>query len=305
MAEPLAGPEWTLTGHGYEATVCAVGATLRRLTFAGVDLVVPFGADEVRPLYRGATCAPWPNRVVDGRYTFAGQSFQLPLNEVERGHALHGLVFWATWEPSQITPSGLTLHHRLAAQDGYPFPFAFTQTFQLGPDGLTTTLRSTNRGGREAPFGCCPHPYLRLATGRADDWVLTVPAASRLQVDDRLVPTAPVAVSEVDNDFRSGAVIGARRIDHAFTDLVRDADGMATASLTDPATGAGVRIAWGDWAPWLQVHTADRPEPENDRIGVALEPMSCAPDAFNSAPPPTLAAGQTQVASWLIGNQPS
>ena len=90
---PLSGVQHAhRAAHGYEAVIASVGASLRSLTYEGRDLVVPFDADEVRPAYRGATLAPWPNRVVDGRYTFGGVEQQLPLTEPARGHALHGLA---------------------------------------------------------------------------------------------------------------------------------------------------------------------------------------------------------------------
>ncbi|HWS52387.1 MAG TPA: galactose mutarotase, partial [Microbacterium sp.] len=86
-----------ISSDGYEAVIASVGASLRSLTFDGRDLVVPFDADEVRPNYRGTTLAPWPNRVVDGRYRFGGVEHRLPLTEPERGHALHGLLAWADY----------------------------------------------------------------------------------------------------------------------------------------------------------------------------------------------------------------
>ena len=73
---PASGIQHTIRAGEYGAVIASVGATLRSLTFAGRDLVVPFGADEVRPAHRGATLAPWPNRVVDGAYTFGGRDFQ-------------------------------------------------------------------------------------------------------------------------------------------------------------------------------------------------------------------------------------
>ena len=60
------GIQHALRAGDYEAVIASVGASLRSLTYDGRDLVVPFEADEVRPAYRGATLAPWPNRVVDG-----------------------------------------------------------------------------------------------------------------------------------------------------------------------------------------------------------------------------------------------
>ena len=75
MRTLLSGTQHALRAGDYEAVISSVGASLRSLTFDGRDLTVPFDADEVRPSYRGATLAPWPNRIVDGLYTFAGVEF--------------------------------------------------------------------------------------------------------------------------------------------------------------------------------------------------------------------------------------
>lgn len=95
----VSGTQHTLRADGYEAVIAGIGASLRSLRHRGRDLVVPFEADQVRPGYRGATLAPWPNRVVDGRYRFGGSEHRLALSEPARGHALHGLALWAAWQP--------------------------------------------------------------------------------------------------------------------------------------------------------------------------------------------------------------
>ena len=52
---------------------------------------------------------------------------------------------------------------------------------------------------------------------------------------------------------------------------------------------------------WVQIHTADLPGSENDRVGLAVEPMTCAPDAFNSHDGlVSLAAGDSHRADWTI-----
>lgn len=298
--------EWELRSGRYVAVVTAVGATLRSLTVDGRDLVVPFAAGTVRPLYRGALVAPWPNRIADGRYTFAGVSHQAAINEVDRGHALHGLVHWVRWDAVDVAVDRLELSHDLVPQDGYPFPLRLTATYVLDEDGLHATLVATNTGPTDVPYGCCPHPYLVADTGPLDTWELTAPVGRRLEVDSRLVPTGLVPVATVDNDFRTPAVIGTREIDHCFTGVAFSgadaAEGTATVRVVDPAGGTGVEMRWGTWAPWLQIHTADRPEPENNRVGLAVEPMNCPPDAFNrpAAEVPVLAAGATHTASWTI-----
>jgi len=294
-------PAWPLTSGGYRAVISAVGATVRELTYRGRDLVVPFDAAQVRPFYRGALIAPWPNRIADGRYTFDGKEFQVPINEVDRGHALHGLVHWNRWDVVDALPDRVVLRTAVVPQDGYPFAIDLLAEYLVDPRGLTGRLTATNIGPSPAPYGCCPHPYLVAGTSPLDDWQLTVPAATRLEVDERLVPVGTRPVDLVDCDFRTPSVIGAREIDHAFTDLVASDDGSVVVQVLDRADGTGVELSFGTWAPWLQIHTADRPEPENNRVGLAVEPMNCPPDAFNAPDgPPILESGATHVAQWTI-----
>ena len=106
---PISGWQAQIGCGDYQAQIASVGASLRALTCRGRDLVAPFDADIVRPVFRGAVLVPWPNRVVGGRYVFDGQVHQLPINEPDRGNALHGLAAWADWLPIRCDRSSVTL----------------------------------------------------------------------------------------------------------------------------------------------------------------------------------------------------
>ncbi|WP_438354249.1 aldose 1-epimerase family protein [Microbacterium sp. CJ88] len=308
---PLSGIQHALRAGSYEASIAAVGASVRSLTFDGRDLVVPFDADEVRPAFRGATLAPWPNRVVDGRYRFGGRDLQLPLTEPDRGHALHGLAGWLAFEAIDKGPSHVTLAAEIEPQAGYPWRVSVTATFSLTADGLMQTVTAVNDGPEPAPWGTGPHPYLRAGSSLLDEWSLHLPAAQVLEVTpDRLAPTVLADVeSDADRfDFRAPRTIGAARIDHAFTALAADDEGLVTARVTD-ASGSGVAMVWDAACPWVQIHTADLPGGADnplDRLGLAVEPMTCAPDAFNDDAYPfdtgliVIAPGESATARWLI-----
>ncbi|MCX6503300.1 MAG: aldose 1-epimerase family protein [Microbacterium sp.] len=286
MGTPLSGTQHLLRAGAYEASVASVGATLRTLCHDGRHLVVGFDADEVRPAYRGVTLAPWPNRVVDGRYDFAGEEYQLPLTEPSRGHALHGLATWLDFETVDKGSDHVELAAVIEAQTGYPWRVRVATRFFLGPDGLTQTVRAENLGAAPAPFGTGPHPYLVAGSGPLDSWSFELPAAQVLHVtEDGLIPTGLAAVDADDParfDYRAAREIGTAEIDHAYTGLARDDGGRATVRVTDPA-GTGVELSWGLECGWVQVHTADLPgRGAGHRAGLAVEPMTCAPDAFNA-----------------------
>jgi aldose 1-epimerase len=304
MTSPLSGTQFELTYGDYTATIASVGATLRTLRHAGRDLVVPFDADAVRPVYRGATLAPWPNRVTGGRYTFGEVTHQLALTEPARAHALHGLVGWLDFVDLDQSADRVLLATTVEAQDGYPYRLQVRVEFVLSDDGLRTTVTTRNTGTNAAPYGTGSHPYLVAGEGRVDDWILTLPADRVLTVTaDRLIPIVLADVeTEADGafDFRAPRAIDDLGIDHAFTGLSRDAHGVAEMRLTAPE-GTGVAMRWDTSCPWVQVHTADHANPEFDRLGLAVEPMTCPPDAFNSGIDLiVLEPGAYSTASWSI-----
>ncbi|WP_243074376.1 aldose 1-epimerase family protein [Microbacterium sp. SS28] len=285
----VSGIQHTLRCGAYEAVIASVGASLRALRHDGRDLVVPFDADELRPGYRGATLAPWPNRVVDGVFTLNGVTHELALTEPKRGHALHGLAAWLDFQVTDAGSDHVTLAATIEPQAGYPWRVEVTTTYRLSADGLVQTVTGRNDSVAPAPWGTGPHPYLVAGPAALDEWTFELPAAQVLAVtDDRLIPTELRAVDADDAarfDYREAHLIGAAEIDHAYTGLVRDASGIATVRLTD-AGGTGVEMTWDAACPWVQVHTADLPggpAQPGHRAGLAVEPMTCAPDAFNAA----------------------
>jgi aldose 1-epimerase len=301
---PLSGSRIDLEAGDYRASIASVGATLRLLQHEGRDLVVPFGADELRPAYRGATLAPWPNRVVDGRYTFDGADQLLALTEPERGHALHGLAAWLDFAVLERSAERVVLRATVEPQQGYPHRIELTVEYALGDDGLTQTVTGRNLSESPAPYGTGPHPYLVAGPGVVDDWSLELPASEVLTVTpDRLIPVAVADVAVDDGgalDFRAERTIGDTFIDHAFAGLERDADGIATVTVRSPG-GTAVAMTFNAACPWVQVHTADHVDPALNRVGLAVEPMTCPPDAFNSGRDLiVLETGESASASWSI-----
>ncbi|WP_233191502.1 MULTISPECIES: aldose 1-epimerase family protein [unclassified Cryobacterium] len=301
MAAAPSGAQYEITGHGYRAVVTGTGATLRVLQYDSRDLIVSFAEDQPMVNFRGVLAAPWPNRIADGRYHLDGVTQQLPINEPSRECALHGLVYDRAWRLVHHSDSEVVLGLRLPVGDGYPFQLDLLARYWLSPVGLTTSIEATNAGTGTAPYGVCPHPYLRAGDSPLHTWQLSLPAERYLRVTpDRLLPDGLADVVDGPFDFRQPCPIGSVQIDHAFTGLVRDSDGVATVELRD-TDGSGVAMSWGTDCPWLQIHTADLPTPGMNRLGLAVEPMTCAPDAFNSGTDLIwLSPGASHRASWVI-----
>jgi aldose 1-epimerase len=274
------GAQWTIGAGAQQATVVEVGGGLREYTVAGVPVVDPYPATSVCPRSAGQLLAPWPNRLGGGRYNFDGTAYQLPITEVTRGNASHGLVRWVTWQRVEQTPESIELTCVLPPQPGYPFALGLSTTWSIGPDGLRADHTAVNLGATAAPFGFGAHPYLRIGDAQLDDLVLHLTAAERLTVDERLLPTGRADVTGTALDFTTPRKIGSVQLDTTFTRLDRGADGIARTRLTTP-DGAGVELWQGATFDWVQVYSGIGPS-GSQRHTLAVEPMTCPPDAFNS-----------------------
>lgn len=264
------GEQYEISGGGYCAVVTEQGATLRALSHDGVDLIVPTAVDAVPTDARGQHLLPWPNRVRDGRYVFDGQPQQLAINEVERGNAIHGLARWAMWRLVELGQDTVRQRLVIAPQDGWPGMLEALLTHHLDAGGMTVHLAARNVGTTAVPFGYAAHPYL-VMTGSIDQWQVSSPFRTCAVVDERLLPVE-VATVQGSTDL-SDTTLGERHLDTAFT------GGPGGSWQIQLRCGAERRVLWADeHFGWVQIYTPD------DRSSLAVEPMTCGPDAFNEGP---------------------
>ncbi len=280
-----------------------VGGGLRTYALRGQGVLHGYPPNARCPGGRGQLLMPWPNRIRDGGYTFAGAGHQLALSEPERQNAMHGLTRWAIWSVLEQADDTLTLGCRLRPQQGWEWSLDLSVTYALTDSGLVVTPQARNVGPDAAPFGFGAHPYLSVGEDRVDEVQVCIPAAARLEVDERLLPMELGSVAGTDLDFREPRVLGGQALDTAFTNIVSDADGCWRVSLAHPLTGRVVTL-WADAAAyqWLQVFTGDSLPRASRRVsGIAVEPMTCPPDAFNSGDGLiVLEPGQEFSAPWGI-----
>lgn len=300
-AVPITGAQYEIQAGDYRASVTELGAGLRALSHQGMALITGFEPDELPPHGAGQLLLPWPNRIDGGKYEFGGGTYQLELSEAARGNAIHGLTRWANWKPAAHISNEITLTHVLLGHPGYPFCLELSVSYRLhAADGLQVAVTATCVGHQPAPYGTGCHPYLTTGATLIDDCELELPAARWQPADDRGIPTGPPKdVTGSAFDFRSRRSIAGAKLDHALTSLSRDETGRAWARLADD------RIELGLWAgpgyDWLQVFTGDPLEPEYRRRALAIEPMTCPPNAFvTGAGLLTLAPADSVTHTWGI-----
>lgn len=263
----------------YTATVRQHGAGLNSLKFKNRDLVEPFQPGNPS-WFRGDVLAPWPNRIRDGKYLVDNKTYMAPINEIKQQTSLHGLVNNLNWEVIQKSEGRVELSVELMDSDSYPTALILRVSYELSEAGLAIEIHATNSGTKRAPYGVSIHPYLiAYPSEKVNQWTLSMNSGEVLAVDkERLLPINLCKVSELDYDFRGGALIGDRFIDHAFK--VDDSKPRSISLLAQ--NGNGVEMTFDSSSHWIQIHTADRVGGSDSRTCLAVEPMSCPPDAFNS-----------------------
>lgn len=292
MGSLPSGTQYEIASGGYRAVVVETGAGLRELAHRDIPLVDGYPAQEKATGGRGQLLLPWPNRIDEGRYTFDGTDHQLPLTEVGDRNAIHGLTRWTSWTLAEHTPDRVRLTYRLPAQPGYPFALDLSAEYRLhARGGLAVAVTAANPGERPAPYGAGAHPYLTVGVP-VDEARVTIPAATRLLTDARNLPAGSEAVDGTPYDLRRPRVLGELEINHPYTGLERDGAGKAWARV---AHGARSVALWVDEAhDWLQVYTGDRG-------ALAVEPMTCPPNAFATGTGLiTLAPGASVTSAWGI-----
>ena len=293
---PPSGTQYELKFGNQKATITEIGAMVREYQVDGRDVFVPFSVTEAAPVYNAAVLAPWPNRLGNGSYDFEGYHGQLPVNEIDRLTALHGLVCWVHWELISKTDNEVTLQYDLPAQRGWPYQLRLTVTYKLDENGLNVEFKVANIGNKTAPFGVGFHPWLSSGGANLDDCAVKLDAKQHIIANERLLPTGVEPVSG-DYDLLAPKKLKGLDLDDAWVEPTYDENGKSWAILACPdglAPAVWMKSPLNTW----QVCSANHIK-NYERFGLAAEPMTCAADAFNTGNNLiTLSPGAATTVNW-------
>jgi aldose 1-epimerase len=112
---------------------------------------------------------PFCNRIANGRFNWAGQTYELAANFGDSPHAIHGVGWQNPWCREEISTDSATLSlgHDATGETAraWPFPFAARLTYRLDGRGLTIRIEATNLHSDPAPMGIGAHPWFSRAVG--------------------------------------------------------------------------------------------------------------------------------------------
>ncbi len=213
--------------------------------------------------------APYSNRIREGRFVFAGRTYQLKPNWAD-GQTLHGEAHSRPWAWARQDEKTLFCRFDSSrfAEVNFPFPFAVELTYRLLPQGLEIHTRLQNTGQEPMPAGMGHHPYFMRFLGYSEEARLQFRARRVYLTDQSCLPTQPAQPLPPGFDFSQPKPVGSARFDHVF------AGWEGWLELTWPGSGWRLRLEAEPIFSHLVLFTA----PDGS---LALEPVTHATDGFN------------------------
>ena len=297
------GRQFTIRSGNMRAVITEVGAGIRVFSVGGHDIIEAFPPDEMPRYSHGQVLLPFPNRVNEGKYTFNGTALQLPIDEVPRNNAIHGLTRWMNWNVVSHEDNHIVLSLILHAQEGYPFVLSLQISYTVTERGLEVETTARNIGKTALPYGVAHHPYFSVGTETINSNILRIPARSCFLTNERLIPHLPaVSVTGTPYDFVAPREIGDVVMDIGFTNLIYDDDGFARVQLATADGSRSLSIFMDSTHKFIQVFTGDAiVEPELRRRAIAIEAETCGTDAYNNGLGLiVLEPGQTHTSLWGV-----
>ena len=227
--------------------------------------------------YKGSKLFPFPNRINDGAYTFLNDNYQLDKNHSAEGHAIHGLVYNSKFEVDSFknTSDGvLTLkYNSTGKEEGYPFLYELTMQYILSEEGFKCITTVENKDNKIIPVADGWHPY--YSTGSAiDELLIKIPSSDYIELDENMIPTDKI---KSNDNFHNLTLIDKTVFDTCFK--LPTTKGIQSIELYDPKKDLSISI-WQETGEqkynFVQLYT------HPSRKSIAIEPMSCMPDAFNN-----------------------
>jgi aldose 1-epimerase len=231
---------------------------------------------------------PFPNRIRDGRFTWEGQDYQLPLNDPAGKNAIHGFACRRPWRvldsDGDASSAWVTAAFRgtLDAPDCrelWPADYEIRLTIRLGLGSLRLEAEVTNPDRVPLPFGLGYHPYFRLpfvAGEKAEECLVEVPAREYWVLEESLPTGAKVPV-DAARDLNRPRRYGELKLDDVLTDLPAGpgTGGLRERALVQGAPGATLRLLASADFREMVVFTPPH------RQAFAAEPYTCTTDAIN------------------------
>jgi aldose 1-epimerase len=231
--------------------------------------------------------APWANRMDDAGFWANGKryNFDMALGNIRKdnhGLPIHGLLSGSVWEVTRVVADKQSAsvtcrfefwkHPDLMAQ--WPFAHAYEMTYRLADGALEVRTTVLNLSDEPMPLALGFHPYYRIPDIPRDQWMVRMPARSAVIADDRRIPTGELKPVDLPNPLP----LKDRMLDDGFTDLQRDAKGLASFAIQ--SGDKEIELLFGLKYPVAVVWEPAAPPGQSGSF-VCIEPMTGVTNAMN------------------------
>ena len=233
--------------------------------------------EEVGKSFKGTKLSPFANRINQGKYWYKGNSYQLDINLKEEGHALHGLLYNSPFtldfhEADQDVVSAAYSYVYACEKEGFPFKYELLVTFRFTSENqFTCTTKIKNMSDTVMPLGDGWHPVFKTDVS-VDKMHVKFTAENQVNLNG-IMPGQKAIEFDKFKDYKA---IGEEAFDHCFK---LKSSGNSVFSLLYQVLGLKINI-WQETGEhkynYMHIYTPD------DRRSIAIEPVTCAPDAFNN-----------------------
>lgn len=228
---------------------------------------------------------PFPNRIRGGTWRFEGETYQFD-KPPESPTSIHGLLLNRPYQMESHTADAdraalvCAFDSRDFSDIGrqYPFPFRIGITYALRDAVLSMGISIQNVGSRNMPMGFGIHPYFRVglsSNANASAALIKVPATTYWELDADSMPTGKRLAAIDALDLRDGKPFAGLTLDHVFTDVQMEADGVSRCIIENRDTGHGLVMESDAQFRELVVYTPP------GRNVICFEPYTCPTDAIN------------------------
>lgn len=250
-----------------------LGASLQKLSSNSVDIINGIsndkeGLNDYKNTYKSALLFPFPNRISGGKYEFNQTKYELNCNETSLNNALHGHIYD---KPFSVKNSEANENNAVVSfyyvdkgkTKGFPFPYQIEIIYTFSANKIDINFNILNTGKKSFPFGIGWHPYFK--TSNLNSGSLDFEAENQYLLDEKMIP-----LNEIPLKFKTPLLIENTFLDDCFI------TNKPKASFKCEAYEIEMVYTSNTEKNYLQVYTP----PTRDCI--AIEPMTCAPNAFNN-----------------------
>lgn len=187
---------------------------------------------------------PYSNRIGDARFDWAGERIKLAHTFAPEPHAIHGVGWKSAWTAERHTDASVTLVLKHAADEHWPWDFEALQTISIAPYELRLDLSVRNLAACDVPLAFGHHPYFEQAGAS-----LCFDAGKVWMTGDDQLPSEAIDLAG-QFDFRRGAPIEGRSIDHCYAGVLGSAfiewaDRRWALEIVSPLSAAVVYVPAG------------------------------------------------------------